>query len=287
MKKTCTRFIAFAALLTLVMLLVTACMPYGSTGTGTPAPTADPSVASEELQDIVLQNASVLSVNMLSPIAVAQFAGASSAMKAEDMDVTVTAYKIVGDEKIELGEDEYSFEVDSNGYIKVMSSELGEVHILVTGKVSGKTAEATIPVVRRSLTVWDIIMLGIGLYAFGMGITGKGRIYEEQFIKEGMEANYRMIVRIACIVIALLLIGSGIVAAVDTYGHYALVKNIIFGVAIVIIVAAMIATGRMVDKGSKKEAQEKAMAGRDLKAPSSAFDFDDDEPTIDEIKRQK
>ena len=283
MKKTGIRFIAFAALMTLILLLCTACMPYG--GTENTAPTADPNIGSEELQEIVLQKASVLSVNMLSPIAYAQFAGASSAMTAEDMDVTVTAYKYVNDEAVELNESEYSFEIDSNGYIRVQSSEIGEVRITVTGKISGKTADATIPVVRRSLTVWDIIMLGIGLYALYMGITGKGRIYEEQFIKEGMEANYRMVVRISCIVVSLLLIGSGIIAAVDAYGLYSLIKNIIFGVAIVVIVAAMVATGRMTDKGAKKEAQEKAMAGRDLKAPNSAFDFDDNEPTIDDIRR--
>ena len=45
----------------------------------------------------------------------------------------------------------------------------------------------------------------------------------------------------------------------------------------------MVVTRLLTDTKAKKEDEAKRASGRDMKAPSAAFDFDDDEPTVDDI----
>ena len=142
----------------------------------------------------------------------------------------------------------------------------------------------SVPVVRRALSVWNIIMLGIGLYLLFAAITGKGRLYEAEFVKEGMEKKYKNIIRIGCLIVALLMIADGVVSALDAYGNYRIVSTIIFGAILVVIIVELILLNSLTDKEAKKEAQEKRLSGRDLKAPNAAFDFDEDEPTLDDLK---
>ena len=50
------------------------------------------------------------------------------------------------------------------------------------------------------------------------------------------------------------------------------------------LVAAIIWTGKYVDKNAKREAQQQPGGGVP-RAPKAAFEFDDDEPTIDDVKK--
>lgn len=243
--------------------------------------------SSPELRRIGIQTIAAIQVNIKAAAVGFYFAGESEFIgpeneKFDSIAYTLTAYDEEGNE---LKGDDFSYEMGDNGVITVTVKKLGRVDIYVESTMTDYTAEASVSVVRQSMSVWDIIILGIGLYVLFLGITGKGKVYEAEFVKEGMELNYKRLIRICCIIISVCMVASGIIAAADGYGKLKLFKTIVFVVAVVFFIAGMIAAGNMIDKQARKEAEEKRIGGRDLKAPNAAFEFDDDEPTIDDIKK--
>lgn len=243
--------------------------------------------SSPELRRIGIQTIAAIQVNTTTAAIGFYFAGenefiGSENEKYETIAYTLTAYDEAGNE---LKGDDFAYEMGDKGVITVTVKKLGRVDIYVESTLTDYTAEASVSVVRQSMSVWDIIILGIGLYVLFLGITGKGKVYEAEFVKEGMELNYKRLIRICCIIISICMIASGIIAAADGYGKLKLYKTIVFVIAVVFFIAGMIAAGNMTDKQARKEAEEKRMGGRDLKAPNAAFEFDDDEPTIDDIKK--
>lgn len=275
--KTSMRMIAILAI-AVVLLAFTACFPsYGNEA----GPTSDPTIGSEELQEInIISNAS-MQVNIETAIGAICYAdNQNKYLKEDEVDFTVELFDADGNEI----NDKMTYEMNENGVIIVKAAEVGSIKISATSKY-GKSAEKSIPVTRQSMTIFDIILLGIGIYALYMGIVGKGKVYQNEFIKSGMEAQYKMVTRLSCIGVALCMVASGIVAALDGYGKYDLVGYILLGVALVIFIAGMVATGNMVDKKAKKEAEAKRMQGRDMKAPKAAFEFDENEPTVDDLRK--
>lgn len=243
--------------------------------------------SSPELRRIGIQTIAAIQVNIKAAAVGFYFAGENEFIgpeneKFDSIAYTLTAYDEEGNE---LKGADFSYEMGDNGVITVTVKKLGRVDIYVESTMTDYTAEASVSVVRQSMSVWDIIILGIGLYVLFLGITGKGKVYEAEFVKEGMELNYKRLIRICCIIISVCMVASGIIAAADGYGKLKLFKTIVFVVAVVFFIAGMIAAGNMIDKQARKEAEEKRIGGRDLKAPNAAFEFDDDEPTIDDIKK--
>ncbi len=127
-------------------------------------------------------------------------------------------------------------------------------------------------------------MLGVGLYLLFCGITGKGRLYESDFIKEGKEEKHKLIVRLTCLIAAMLMIGTGVLAALDGYGKLRWINYILFGAMIVVFVAALLLLRSCTDREAKRKAQASGTPGHAPSSPNAAFIFDDDEPTVDDLK---
>lgn len=243
--------------------------------------------SSPELRRIGIQTIASIQVNTKTAAVGFYFAGESEFITPENEKFDSIAYTLTAydEEDNELKGDDFSYEMGDNGIITVNVKKIGRVDIYVESTMTDYNAEASVSVVRQSMSVWDIIILGIGLYVLFLGITGKGKVYDAEFVKEGMESNYKRLIRICCFIISACMVASGIIAAADGYGELKIYKTIIFVVAIVFFIAGMIAAGNMIDKQARKEAEEKRIGGRDLKAPNAAFEFDDDEPTIDDVKK--
>lgn len=270
-----------------VLTCVTGCI--GNSGGQTVLEATDEELnSSAELRRIGLQTVNSIQVNTTTAAIGFYYAGETEFIKPEengsysDLHYTLTAYDQDGNE---LKEDKFSFELNDSGIITVNVKEIGRVDIHVESLVTDYSADASVSVIRQALSVFDIIMLGIGLYVLYLGIIGKGQVYDAKYVKEGMESNHKAIIRICCLIISICMIAPAIVAACDGYGEYKIVKTVFFVIAVVIFIAGMIATGNMIDKEARKEAEEKRMSGHDLKAPRAAFEFDDDEPTIDDLKK--
>lgn len=275
----------------LILVLVLICTAFaGCYGSGTSQPvleaTEEENTMEPQLRRIALQNIQSMQVNIKTATALFMFAGETTNVTPEDdafsgIKIAVT---LMNEDGIEIP-DNLEWEINDNGLIMVTASEMGKLNVRVESSLTGEYAEVEIPVVRQSLTAWDIIILGIGMYALYLGISGKGKIYESDFIKEGKEDKYKLVTRLCCIIVAALMIASGIIASVDAYGNYSTWNTVIFIVAIVVFIAGIIGTRLLTDVKAKKEAEEKRASGRDMKAPTAAFVFDDDEPTVDDIAK--
>ena len=299
MSKKITRTVALLTAIAALCALLTACVPFGSSSQ---SPSVDNketelTVPYEQRKLIFQQAAASVQVNTNSPIGYFCYEDnpyriltdkqpTEEGAADDSVSYTVTVYDGLKNEdgSNKVSEDKYTAKIEENGYLYLNSQVIGDVEISASC-ANGSTMETvSVPVVRRALSVWNIIMLGIGLYLLFAAITGKGRLYEAEFVKEGMEKKYKNIIRIGCLIVALLMIADGVVSALDAYGNYRIVSTIIFGAILVVIIVEPILLNSLTDKEAKKEAQEKRLSGRDLKAPNAAFDFDEDEPTLDDLK---
>ncbi len=182
--------------------------------------------------------------------------------------------------------DKFTYEInEKNGYLFVKSSVLGEIRINASCANGSELKETVkLNVNRQSVSLFDIVMFVIGLYLLYSAISGRGRIFDAEFVKEGMEAKHKKAMRISCLAAAVIMIAAGVVSALDGFGKLQTVSMILFGLLCAVFVAAIIWTGKYVDKNAKREAQQQPGGGVP-RAPKAAFEFDDDEPTIDDVKK--
>lgn len=216
---------------------------------------------------------------------------APKADTAEDNTVKYTVELFEKDKDGNLSEtpassDKFTYEInEKNGYLFVKSSVLGEIRINASCANGSELKETVkLNVNRQSVSLFDIVMFVIGLYLLYSAISGRGRIFDAEFVKEGMEAKHKKAMRISCLAAAVIMIAAGIVSALDGFGKLQTVSMILFGLLCAVFVAAIIWTGKYVDKNAKREAQQQPGGGT-LRAPKAAFEFDDDEPTIDDVKK--
>lgn len=216
---------------------------------------------------------------------------APKADTAEDNTVKYTVELFEKDKDGNLSEtpassDKFTYEInEKNGYLFVKSSVLGEIRINASCANSSELKETVkLNVNRQSVSLFDIVMFVIGLYLLYSAISGRGRIFDAEFVKEGMEAKHKKAMRISCLAAAVIMIAAGVVSALDGFGKLQTVSMILFGLLCAVFVAAIIWTGKYVDKNAKREAQQQPGGGV-LRAPKAAFEFDDDEPTIDDVKK--
>lgn len=216
---------------------------------------------------------------------------APKADTAEDNTVKYTVELFEKDKDGNLSEtpassDKFTYEInEKNGYLFVKSSVLGEIRINASCANGSELKETVkLSVNRQSVSLFDIVMFVIGLYLLYSAISGRGRIFDAEFVKEGMEAKHKKAMRISCLAAAVIMIAAGVVSALDGFGKLQTVSMILFGLLCAVFVAAIIWTGKYVDKNAKREAQQQPGGGT-LRAPKAAFEFDDDEPTIDDVKK--
>lgn len=216
---------------------------------------------------------------------------APKADAAEDNTVKYTVELFEKDKDGNLSEtpassDKFTYEInEKNGYLFVKSSVLGEIRINASCANGSELKETVkLSVNRQSVSLFDIVMFVIGLYLLYSAISGRGRIFDAEFVKEGMEAKHKKAMRISCLAAAVIMIAAGVVSALDGFGKLQTVSMILFGLLCAVFVAAIIWTGKYVDKNAKREAQQQPGGGVP-RAPKAAFEFDDDEPTIDDVKK--
>lgn len=216
---------------------------------------------------------------------------APKADTAEDNTVKYTVELFEKDKDGNLSEmpassDKFTYEInEKNGYLFVKSSVLGEIRINASCANGSELKETVkLNVNRQSVSLFDIVMFVIGLYLLYSAISGRGRIFDAEFVKEGMEAKHKKAMRISCLAAAVIMIAAGVVSALDGFGKLQTVSMVLFGLLCAVFVAAIIWTGKYVDKNAKREAQQQPGGGVP-RAPKAAFEFDDDEPTIDDVKK--
>lgn len=324
MKKTTTRkslvnTLVSIMLIAFALMTMTGCMTYGTTNTQPAVEAVEGLPETFEFQPIAIGTyADSITVNTKTSIAYVYYGGSSDVIADENLiDISVVAYDAEGNE---LPAEKVAVDFSSSGNIEITAKELGSVKLTVVKKTADNaeeandnaeeandeasnededeieentaeyleeynSAEVTLKVSRKS-SFFDIIIIGFGLYIFVIGVIGKGKLYKAEYLKEGKEKAYKLVTRICCLVVGLLMIGSGVVGICDANNSLGTIKNIVFVAAIVAFIAGIAITNGMIDKKAMKEATEKRNSGRDLKAPNAAFEFDDDEPTVDDVRKK-
>ena len=140
---------------------------------------------------------------------------APKAGTAEDNTVKYTVELFEKDKDGNLSEtpassDKFTYEInEKNGYLFVKSSVLGEIRINASCANGSELKETVkLNVNRQSVSLFDIVMFVIGLYLLYSAISGRGRIFDAEFVKEGMEAKHKKAMRISCLAAAVIMIAA-------------------------------------------------------------------------------
>ena len=136
------------------------------------------------------------------------------------------------------------------------------------------------------MSIFDILLGAIGLYLLFAGIVGRGKLYESEFVKEGKEEKRKLIIRVSCLVIGVLMVANFVVRLLNGYNKDSLntVNTVLLIAMIVAFFVAMAFLRPCTDQNKKMEARA-GIGGAGRKNSSAAFEFDEDEPTLDDIQK--
>lgn len=176
----------------------------------------------------------------------------------------------------------------------------------------------------NSMSLFDWIMLAMGAYVLYAGITGKGRLYVVENVKEGMEENLKKFSRLLYIILGIIMVVNSATSIVK-YAFYAyqevlpatdtaaavydwvaikdlgsfsfltvqvldIIAYVFLGLCIACIVILIIGFRKMTDKNAKPkpkpEAQQAAQNQAGHVLPVSAFEFEEEaQPESEEPKQ--
>lgn len=123
---------------------------------------------------------------------------------------------------------------------------------------------------------FSLINLVIGAYLLYSAITGSGRLYQNENIKKGMEAQYKKRLRIMAFILSPFMLAQ---SAIDYFypddANMRAVSFALYVVSLIAVVALFIISYRMTDR-TKSSARKPGSPGQ-KSAPRSAFEFDDEE----------
>lgn len=186
---------------------------------------------------------------------------------------------------------DYTHSIKENGYLYLNSRVLGDVEITAScanGSAVGQNEPLKLEVAPRGISLFDVIIGAMGLYLLYSAIVCKGKLFQNDFIKEGMEDKHKTIVRITSLVIGVLMLATVAIALLDKYGKYRVATLVIFGLVFIAFIISTILLRRCTDQEAKRKAMTDRYAGGGLrKTPAAAFIFDENEPTVDDVKKNK
>ena len=299
MKKNALRLIALIFTIALAATVLTGC--FGMMGEMPKVTNEETNVTVpyEQRKLVFVQNAASALVNTDTPIGYFcyednQLRILTPNSKTEEHDdsisYTITVYngsKAEGAQPAVDGVD-YTHSIKENGYLYLNSKVLGDIDLRVSC-ANGKTIDVeNYKVAPRSISLFDVIIGAMGLYLLYSAIVGKGKLFQNDFIKEGMEDKHKTIVRITSLVIGILMIATVAIALLDKYGKYRVATLVIFGLVFIAFIISTILLRRCTDQEAKRKAMTDRYAGGGArKTPAAAFIFDGNEPTVDDVKKSE
>lgn len=124
----------------------------------------------------------------------------------------------------------------------------------------------------------DIFQAAIGVYLLIAAISGKGKVYENEYVKEGCEKKYRKTMRIFMFILGPLCM-LGAAANLFKIPASDILFPVIWGLTVAGFIALIVLSSRLTDK--KKKLAPPTEEGKPRKHP--AFDFDDEDEEAAEV----
>lgn len=170
-----------------------------------------------------------------------------------------------------------------NGSVIVEPSEEQYSFNLVLLQNGKDVAGMGMSVAKYKVEFSDILILGIAVYALVTAITGTGAMFKNEFIKEGKEEDFKKYVRICALIVGVCMLAVAFISIfLCSKDNLAWLKYVLFGVGIAALIASLVITSKMTDKEKKAKAMAAGRTGS-VGDSSAAFEFDEDEPTIDDV----
>ena len=293
MKRKLIRNLSLVAALLAVCMLLTGCL--------LPGANSRPSIDAEDNTELelserklVMQKVSSVQVNL--ETVVGYFCFEDNPMRvltpdSGDAAVSYTVRVYEGDKEnggTPVSEDKYTCSMGEDGYLRLNSQVIGSIEVDAECANGSKLSTTSVPIVGKTLSLWDFAIAAMAVYLLVAAVRGKGGLFDDQFVKEGMEQKYKVTVRITSLLVALLMIATVLISAFDHYDKLRIVKIVLFGLMLAVFIVCMILLRRCIDQEKKREAQDARYGGGSVShSHEAAFVFDEDEPTVDDIGKGK
>lgn len=158
----------------------------------------------------------------------------------------------------------------------------------LTIRVVSRTAESgevsqPLSVTNLNFSMLEVLIAAVGVYIIVNALRGKGALFSNDFIKEDKKLLFKRLTIILALLAGVALIASGVLTVFLSYLDWMrIVKIVLLGVAIAALLGMSIAGTILTDKDKRMRAQETARTGGPTSS-AAAFEFDEDEPTLDEV----
>ena len=188
------------------------------------------------------------------------------------------------DDKLLLDVDTSSgFVVVNHNQIKLKASDKPySFKVKYQVKSNGGESDYTFNVQRFKFDFADLLTAAVGIYIIVSALRAKGSLFNDEFIKDDKKTLFKRLMRIFAICAGLTFIISSVLSICFSYYDWVrIVRFVLFIVGIALLIAMIVLSTVFTDK----EKRSKAQRGPAAAAPASnaAFEFDEDEPTLDEV----
>lgn len=140
-----------------------------------------------------------------------------------------------------------------------------------------------IDVTKYKLELSDILIAAVALYLLVSAVRGKGSLFNDEFIKEAKKDQFKKLMRLICIVIGIVFLVSALLSILFSYLDWVPVaRYVLFGVGLAGLITMVIINNLFTDKEKRAKAYQGGGGGSSHNS-SAAFEFDEDEPTLDEV----
>lgn len=140
-----------------------------------------------------------------------------------------------------------------------------------------------VSVKRYKVDLPDLLVGFIGIYVIVNAIRGKGSLFTDRFIKDEKKKSFKSVMRVLSAIAGVAFITACVIGVCFSYKPWAtLVRYICFGAGVAALIAMIVINNVMTDKEKKRKEQATALTGGHGSS-AAAFEFDEDEPTIDDV----
>lgn len=154
---------------------------------------------------------------------------------------------------------------------------------MVSNQTESGEMSFNVGVRRFKLDLPDLLVGFIGIYVLVNAIRGKGSLFSDEFIYEEKKPKFKRIMRGLSAITAVAFIAASVIGICFSYERWAsIVRYICFGVGVAALIAMIVVNAKLTDKEKRHKARQTALSGG-VSNSAAAFEFDEDEPTIDDV----
>ncbi len=149
-------------------------------------------------------------------------------------------------------------------------------------KSSGGEGDYTFNVQRFKLDFADMLTAAVGVYIIVSALRAKGSLFNDEYIKDDKKVLFKRLMRILAIGAGVIFIISAVLSVCFSYLDWVrTVRLVIFIIGLALLIGMIVLSTVFTDKEKRAKAQRGPVTA--ASSSNAAFEFDEDEPTLDEV----